>query len=128
MSLGVRLWKFYRRRVGMTQAQVAEKSGFSREYVKKIEGGQIPPVSTVEQLGATMHLEPDELAGLLSLMDVTPHHSDGAIQADNASAEESAGPATNLRYSYGDGCEAGLARLVGDQDGSGSVSRSLGRF
>jgi transcriptional regulator with XRE-family HTH domain len=47
---------------GMTQAELAEKAGLSREYVLRLENAsQDPTLSTIEALAKALKVKPAEL-------------------------------------------------------------------
>jgi transcriptional regulator with XRE-family HTH domain len=49
---------------GLSQAQLAERAGLSREYVNKIEAGRYdPPLSTINALAKALGVKATELLG-----------------------------------------------------------------
>ncbi len=62
MTLGEKI-RYYRKKANFTQAEVAEKLGFSRENIYKYEKGVITniPLSRLEGLAALFDISPSEL-------------------------------------------------------------------
>ena len=47
---------------GMTQEQLAEKTGVTREYIARLEGGRYDPsLSTIEKLAKGLKVKPADL-------------------------------------------------------------------
>lgn len=47
---------------GMTQGQLAEKTGVTREYIARLEAGRYDPsLSTIEKLAKALKVKPAEL-------------------------------------------------------------------
>jgi transcriptional regulator with XRE-family HTH domain len=47
---------------GMTQGQLAEKTGVTREYIARLEAGRYDPsLSTIERLAKALKVKPAEL-------------------------------------------------------------------
>jgi transcriptional regulator with XRE-family HTH domain len=47
---------------GMTQGQLAEKTGVTREYIARLEAGRYDPsLSTIEKLAKALKVKPTEL-------------------------------------------------------------------
>ena len=60
-QLGVRLRKI-RQAKKLSQAALAERAGYSREYVNKIEAGRYdPPLSTLSALASALKVKVSEL-------------------------------------------------------------------
>jgi transcriptional regulator with XRE-family HTH domain len=60
-QLGVRLRKI-RQAKKLSQAALAERAGYSREYVNKIEAGRYdPPLSTLNALAKALKVKVSEL-------------------------------------------------------------------
>lgn len=54
-----------RAELGIKQYELAERAGFSAQYIAQIEGGQVPllPVVTLARICAVLGKTPDELLG-----------------------------------------------------------------
>ena len=60
-QVGVKLRKVRQARK-LSQAALAERAGFSREYVNKIEAGRYdPPLSTLNSLAKALRVKVEEL-------------------------------------------------------------------
>jgi len=59
--------KYYRSRLGLTQAELAQKAGVNRSYLASIESGTQPNTSikTVEKLAAALNVSALDLLGEL---------------------------------------------------------------
>jgi transcriptional regulator with XRE-family HTH domain len=89
-SVGV-LLRSYRRRAGLTQEQLAERSGYSPDYVSKLERDQRhPPLVALDRLAAVLGLSRAD-RDILHVARVRPPRAPSAAHSNDLDAGPGAG-------------------------------------